>query len=56
MTLLQRVRESLLGDSGTERIRYQCTVCYATFDTEESDGVAGCPSCGAARVRELANG
>ena len=52
MNHIDRVKQSLMGNTDQEIYEYQCEVCYATFEsTEANAGAVGCPSCGGTRVR-----
>ena len=52
MNLIDRVKQSLMGNTDQETYEYQCQVCYATFEsTEANAGAVGCPSCGGTRIR-----
>ena len=54
MTIVERLKSTLgFGDDQAElEFGYECTVCYATFQSTERDPkLVGCPACGSNKVR-----
>lgn len=51
MNIADRIKTTI-GLDEERAFKYECAICYATFDSPEKDNsLVSCPSCGADKVR-----